>query len=152
MTLSFSGPSLLLLSACKVRSTSPHRACPPETLQLIPPPPLTTRVFGPTLRLIQPLVQYPTPPVDERGRKDRQRAAHDDQTTRHTVHGLLAGREEVWAEPVARLAYAVRDSDQGSLLGTWRRNQGRLPGQLQIQAAISANDEQNHTKVAGSDV
>ena len=60
-------------------------------------------------------------------------------------------RPEVRAKPMARLANTIRNSNQGSLLAPRGRDDGGLPGELDVKAAVGACDEEEEAEVAGTD-
>lgn len=51
---------------------------------------------------------------------------------------------------MARLANTIRNRDQGSLLAPRRGYHRRLPGQLDVEAAVGARDEEEEAEVAGA--
>lgn len=95
---------------------------------------LDTTVLGPALSLIELLVELNSTPLDQTGTGNGGNTAEENQTTAKAVEGLLAGREEVRAEPMAGLRNAVCDSNQCGLLTTGRRDKRGFPRQLQVEA------------------
>lgn len=109
-------------------------------------------MLGPSLGLVQLLVELDGTPLGQPGRDDDEQAADQHQAAAETVKGLVGAGPKVRAEPVAGLADAVCDGDQRGLFAAGRRHQRRLPGQLQVQAVVRARDEQEQAKVAGAHV
>lgn len=105
-----------------------------EHLVHVAPALLDTTVLGPALSLIELLVELNSAPLDQTGTENGGNTAEENQTTAKAVEGLLAGREEVRAEPMAGLRDAVCDSNQRGLLTTGRRDKRSLPRQLQVEA------------------
>ena len=109
-----------------------------EHLVHVAPALLGTTVLGPALSLIELLVELNSAPLDQTGTENGGNTAEENQTTAKAVEGLLAGREEVRAEPMASLRDAVRDGNQRGLLTTGRGDKRGLPRQLQVEARVRA--------------
>lgn len=109
-------------------------------------------MLRPALSLIQLLVKALRPPLDQVGRNKASQAAEKDQTTTEAVVGLLGGREEVGAEPMADLTDTVGNSNQRGLLTARSRNKGGFPRQLQIETGVGSADQENEAEVAGANV
>lgn len=109
-------------------------------------------MFTVPLRLIKLLVKSLGPPLNSEAKQNRAKAAEQNKTTSESVKRLLASREEVRREPVRALADTVGNSDQSCFLAARCRDQGRLPGELQVEAVVGASDEQACAEVASADV
>lgn len=114
---------------------------------LISPSPFKARVWGPPFRCIQLLVQPLCSPLDQKRRDDSQCTTQQEQATSHTVKRFLASRIKVRAEPVADLADAVGNGNKRGLFGARRGDHSRLPGKLQVEAAVGARDEKYDANV-----
>lgn len=77
----------------------------------ITPPSLITRVCRITLHLVEFLVQLLGPPFDSPANQAGHEATEQNKSATEPVKWLLGRWKEVRAEPVARLRYAVGDSN-----------------------------------------
>lgn len=53
---------------------------------------------------------------------------------------------------MADLTDAVGNSDKSSLLATWGGHESSFPTELEIETGVGAADEENETKIAGTNV
>lgn len=109
-------------------------------------------MLRPALGLIQLLVPANTPPPHKSSRDTDQQAADEDKTATKTVEGLVGAGPEVGTEPVAALADAVGDTDEGRLLAPWGWHHLSLPGKLEVETVVGTGDEDEEGKVAHANV
>ena len=126
---------------------------PESTLLVhITPSSLVATVLTVALRLVKLLVKSLSPPLNSEAKQDRAKAAEQNESTSESVERLLAGREEVRGEPVRGLADTIRNGDQSCFLAARCRDQGRLPGELQVETVVGARNQQACAEVASADV
>ena len=107
---------------------------PSKHLVHVSPALLGATVLGPALSLVEPLVELDGAPLDQTSTDNGGNAAEENQTTTKAVEGLLAGGEEVRAEPMAGLRDTVCDGNQRGFLTAGSRDKRGLPRQLQVEA------------------
>jgi hypothetical protein len=66
------------------------------------------------------------------------------------VAWLLVLQEEIWREPMTNTRNTVSYGDQGSSLGAWLGNDGRLPRELDIQTKERTRTEKEKGEVSRS--
>jgi hypothetical protein len=146
-------PPSLTLSATTALCSNPGPDFPSLlSLVHITPSPLVATVLTVSLRLIELLVKPLSPPLDNKAKHNRAKAAEKNESASESVVRLVLGREEIGREPMRALADAVCDGDQSCFLAAGSWHQSRLPRELQVETVVGAADQEASAEVAGADV